>query len=471
MNARPELAPPRALDSTAVRLPSYKELTAACGEAPQAHKTSRSSLFTAGLIHLPPLQSRASRFSPFPFLIGPSPGSGSGLYKIPPRPMKRRYYDDADADDTPDAHRYLDLSQHCPLPPHGHENDHRPPRRLATVNRLRRICISIGLVDVPVIPSVASRIRTTRTPARSFDAHNNNYDSGVAGNYDSPTYDPTPTGQPRLKFSHAKAGGRTKKQALSCYFCRERKIACGRPDEGSGDGTCNQCARRKIDCRYPTVSHRGQHSRIKSAARKGIAESTPGSGEGSVSPRMQGGGAAWRCEGWDVAWRCSWTWNVSRGWSGGCRCASALPNLQHDYGGILLTPLSTSTDHVTPHISPPDHIIQPILTCCLIFQRATWARTPSIPNSNPSQTTFKCRASTSRCVLVETAFVRRLPVCDLCTEKGWGHSVFLLRSSKMSDGVLVDVSSVGPRRRTCDDAGKDGEQEVGADGVRRDERR
>ncbi|KAJ7645146.1 hypothetical protein DFH06DRAFT_595081 [Mycena polygramma] len=78
---------------------------------------------------------------------------------------------------------------------------------------------------------------------------------------------------PRLKFSHAKAGGRTKKQALSCYFCRERKIACGRPEEGSagaGTGACNQCARRKIECRYPTVSHRGQHSRIKSAARKGL---------------------------------------------------------------------------------------------------------------------------------------------------------------------------------------------------------
>ncbi|KAF8145352.1 hypothetical protein K438DRAFT_1630230 [Mycena galopus ATCC 62051] len=90
--------------------------------------------------------------------------------------------------------------------------------------------------------------------------------------------------QPRLKFSHAKAGGRTKKQALSCYFCRERKIACGRPDEGSLDGTCNQCARRKIECRYPTVSHRGQHSRIKSAARKGIMSSDsphdPGAGIG-----------------------------------------------------------------------------------------------------------------------------------------------------------------------------------------------
>jgi hypothetical protein len=46
---------------------------------------------------------------------------------------------------------------------------------------------------------------------------------------------------PRLKFSHAKAGGRTKKQALSCYFCRERKIACGRPEgevPGQEGGAC-----------------------------------------------------------------------------------------------------------------------------------------------------------------------------------------------------------------------------------------
>ncbi|KAJ6533364.1 hypothetical protein B0H10DRAFT_1935444, partial [Mycena sp. CBHHK59/15] len=62
-----------------------------------------------------------------------------------------------------------------------------------------------------------------------------------------------------------------KKQALSCFFCRERKIACGRPEEGSPDGRCNQCARRKIACTYPTVSHRGQHSRIKSAARRGAS--------------------------------------------------------------------------------------------------------------------------------------------------------------------------------------------------------
>ncbi|KAJ7110246.1 hypothetical protein C8R43DRAFT_167290 [Mycena crocata] len=48
--------------------------------------------------------------------------------------------------------------------------------------------------------------------------------------------------QPKLKFSHAKAGGRTKKQALSCFFCRERKIACGRPDEGSTDQSCKLVA-------------------------------------------------------------------------------------------------------------------------------------------------------------------------------------------------------------------------------------
>ncbi|KAJ7228545.1 hypothetical protein GGX14DRAFT_384984 [Mycena pura] len=38
-----------------------------------------------------------------------------------------------------------------------------------------------------------------------------------------------------LKFTHAKAGERMKKQALLCFFCRERKIAYGRPEDGSVD--------------------------------------------------------------------------------------------------------------------------------------------------------------------------------------------------------------------------------------------
>ncbi|KIJ61988.1 hypothetical protein HYDPIDRAFT_42253 [Hydnomerulius pinastri MD-312] len=58
-----------------------------------------------------------------------------------------------------------------------------------------------------------------------------------------------------------KKGAEQKKQALACLFCRERKIACGRPAAHSQDQTCNQCARRRIKCEYPTESRRGQHKR------------------------------------------------------------------------------------------------------------------------------------------------------------------------------------------------------------------
>ncbi|KAJ7702794.1 hypothetical protein B0H17DRAFT_852381, partial [Mycena rosella] len=58
--------------------------------------------------------------------------------------------------------------------------------------------------------------------------------------------------------------GRSKRQALACFFCRKRKIACGGPPKGSADTTCDQCARRGVPCEYPTESRRGQHSRIKS---------------------------------------------------------------------------------------------------------------------------------------------------------------------------------------------------------------
>lgn len=36
----------------------------------------------------------------------------------------------------------------------------------------------------------------------------------------------------------AKKPGEQKKQALACLFCRERKIACGRPPAHSPDQTC-----------------------------------------------------------------------------------------------------------------------------------------------------------------------------------------------------------------------------------------
>ncbi|KAK0239379.1 hypothetical protein EDD85DRAFT_735865, partial [Armillaria nabsnona] len=52
-----------------------------------------------------------------------------------------------------------------------------------------------------------------------------------------------------------------KSSNLACFFCRGRKIACGRPMEGSADMTCNQCARRQLTCEYPAESRRGQHKR------------------------------------------------------------------------------------------------------------------------------------------------------------------------------------------------------------------
>ncbi|KAF8737305.1 hypothetical protein AX14_013082 [Amanita brunnescens Koide BX004] len=78
----------------------------------------------------------------------------------------------------------------------------------------------------------------------------------------SRTLSPSSRSQGVLKTIMMKRGGsEQKKQNLACLFCRERKIACGRPPEGSDDPACNQCLRRSLECRYPTESRRGQHKR------------------------------------------------------------------------------------------------------------------------------------------------------------------------------------------------------------------
>ncbi|KAI0684813.1 hypothetical protein BC835DRAFT_1227465, partial [Cytidiella melzeri] len=48
---------------------------------------------------------------------------------------------------------------------------------------------------------------------------------------------------------------------LACLFCRKRKIACGSPAPGKKDRTCNQCARRNLQCVYPVNSRRGTRQR------------------------------------------------------------------------------------------------------------------------------------------------------------------------------------------------------------------
>lgn len=71
-----------------------------------------------------------------------------------------------------------------------------------------------------------------------------------------------------FKINQVKRTGSNKKQLMACLFCRERKIGCSRPPEDEPDQTCNQCARRKRKCEYPTESRRGQHTRNRLNAKK-----------------------------------------------------------------------------------------------------------------------------------------------------------------------------------------------------------
>ncbi|KAJ6503772.1 hypothetical protein C8R45DRAFT_1070329 [Mycena sanguinolenta] len=87
-----------------------------------------------------------------------------------------------------------------------------------------------------------------------------------------------------FKINQVKKVG-VKKQVLACLFCRERKIACFRPPADHPDQTCNQCARRKRTCKYPTESRRGQHTRNRHNAKKFLGyEETNGNVTAPASP-------------------------------------------------------------------------------------------------------------------------------------------------------------------------------------------
>ncbi|KAJ6485476.1 hypothetical protein C8R47DRAFT_540249 [Mycena vitilis] len=193
------------------------------------------------------------------------------------------------------ADQYLDLSAHCPTS----SRSSSPSSTVYTDNS-----------DVPEVDTRAAKRRRIRdcdfprlpTAPSSDDGSSDDSDHrdsepvGVSPFYHTPT--PAPDAEsaidspgpyyhryhvttssnepaeslpapPTLRFSEARKDGRSKRQALACLFCRERKIACGRPS-GNHDPnqTCNQCIRRGRDCVYPTESRRGQHSRIKSLARR-----------------------------------------------------------------------------------------------------------------------------------------------------------------------------------------------------------
>ncbi|KAF7315930.1 hypothetical protein MIND_00109800 [Mycena indigotica] len=64
----------------------------------------------------------------------------------------------------------------------------------------------------------------------------------------------------RRKRERSKDKDKDKKPTVACYFCRQRKIACGPPITGLGMSmdACNQCQRRSLKCAYPSESRRGK---------------------------------------------------------------------------------------------------------------------------------------------------------------------------------------------------------------------
>ncbi|KAJ7480854.1 hypothetical protein FB451DRAFT_1238609 [Mycena latifolia] len=205
-------------------------------------------------------------------------------YYSPP-PNASNDIDEDFLDLTALADQYLDLSEHCPIPSRSTspcsdstqasdagDMDGPPSKRRRMTEHLPR------LPPIPTSDDEGDREFPRGTPRTGLSPfyyspspphHEAELPTEARPSHTSRTaHRPAHSPAPALKFTEARKDGRSKRQALACFFCRKRKIACGGPPKGSADQTCNQCARRGVDCEYPTESKRGQHSRIKSLARR-----------------------------------------------------------------------------------------------------------------------------------------------------------------------------------------------------------
>ncbi|KAJ7778016.1 hypothetical protein DFH07DRAFT_1056340 [Mycena maculata] len=174
-------------------------------------------------------------------------------------------------------YQYLDLSEHCPMPSSPSdstlasefaENTEAPPTKRRRIAEWHSPCLPHAQTldedfNDTNAPREERRIglspfhHSTAPPNRSHAPHN--------------LHPQAPPAAQALKFRGSPCDdGRSRRQALACLFCRRRKIACGRPPGASADQACSQCVKRGRghQCEYPTESRRGQHSRIKSMARR-----------------------------------------------------------------------------------------------------------------------------------------------------------------------------------------------------------
>ncbi|KIL66535.1 hypothetical protein M378DRAFT_367010 [Amanita muscaria Koide BX008] len=129
------------------------------------------------------------------------------------------------------------LQTWTPLPPPSSassKSSHRSSRSTASTTN-RPVKTEAREVSPSDLLSTPPPKRASGSPVRGMSSSR----SASSESRRSRTLSPSSRNQGVLKTIMMKRGGsEPKKQNLACLFCRERKIACGRPTEGSLDQTC-----------------------------------------------------------------------------------------------------------------------------------------------------------------------------------------------------------------------------------------
>ncbi|KAJ6533067.1 hypothetical protein B0H19DRAFT_1324913 [Mycena capillaripes] len=215
------------------------------------------------LITKPPLLPQQQPTSPSPSASTPSnahTSSLSSVHKLLAQPHtnvnknKRRYYEDDVSEDEP---RYLDLSRHHPLPSHAHAS-----RRL-------RLRLRLPLLLMPLSPTRPPPIPPPPTLPPTRPGHNAIYTPTSPPKPSTNSTNPNPS--PGSNSASPKPRDRPRSRHYRVIFVGIGRLHVGGRMMGRGRAARATNARAANSPARTPPSRRGQHSRIKSAVRKGLA--------------------------------------------------------------------------------------------------------------------------------------------------------------------------------------------------------
>ncbi|EDR05434.1 uncharacterized protein LACBIDRAFT_303137 [Laccaria bicolor S238N-H82] len=171
-------------------------------------------------------------------------------------------------------------SQHPPISPAQHSSYSELSANVLFLSELRHAESNSKISKTPITPSepntqhTSTKAKRKERPSSSdsdldmdfkphFPSSSRRRSAPAPGKQKVASVPPPRQSTAPLPKPHApKKDGEQKRLSLACLFCRERKIACGRPSEDEPDQTCAQCLRRDLTCEYPKESRRGQHKRV-----------------------------------------------------------------------------------------------------------------------------------------------------------------------------------------------------------------